>query len=267
MRTPPWYLAFEPRPSARLHLYALPCAGGGPSAFRPWTRHLPSWIELRAVTLPGRPGRHREPAHTDCDTAARALAAELAAELEGQSVPYALFGHSMGAMLGYRMVRELQSAGGRLPELLAVAAWPVRGALAQPDPRDGDERFIASLRALGGLPDELAGDPAVLARMLPVARADFTLCASYAYRAEPPLPVPVAAFCGTRDPVAPERGMAEWRAQTTDFRGLRIFDGDHFFVRDRAAELVSAITAILKMRGPAARHEAGRAVQLRGASL
>ncbi|GII02106.1 thioesterase II family protein [Planobispora takensis] len=263
MRTPPWYLAFEPRPSARVHLYALPCAGGGPSAFRPWTRHLPPWMELRALTLPGRPGRHREPAHTDCDTAARALAAELA----GQSTPYVVFGHSMGAMLGYRMVRELQSSGGRPPELLAVAAWPVRGAVAQPDPRHDDERFTASLRALGGLPEEIAGDPGALARTLPVARADFTLCASYAYRPEPPLTVPVAAFCGTRDPVAPEADMAEWRKHTTDFRGLRTYDGDHFFVRDRVAELAAAMTAILEMRASGAAHEAERAVQPRGATL
>ncbi|WP_052422538.1 thioesterase II family protein [Nonomuraea candida] len=263
MRTPPWYLAFEPRPSARLHLYALPCAGGGPSAFRPWTRHLPPWIELRAVTLPGRPGRHREPAHTDCDTAARALAAELAE----QRVPYAIFGHSMGAMLGYRAVRELWSAGGPLPELLAIAAWPVRGALSRPDPRADDAGFAAWLRALGGLPDEIADDPGALARTLPVARADFTLCASYAYRAEPPLPVPVAAFCGTRDPVAPEHSMTEWAAHTTDFRGLRTFDGDHFFVRERVPELAGAMTAILEMRGSGARHQAERAVQLRGASL
>ncbi|MFC5827073.1 thioesterase II family protein [Nonomuraea insulae] len=259
MRKPPWYLAFEPRPSARLHLYALPCAGGGPSAYRSWTRHLPPWVELRAVTLPGRPGRHREPAHTDCDTAARALAAELA----GQSVPYVVFGHSMGAMLGYRMVRELESGGGRRPELLAVAAWPVRGAVVQPDPRADDERFAAALRALGGLPDEIAHDPGALARTLPVARADFTLCASYTYRAEPPLSVPVAAFCGTRDPVAPPESMAEWREHTADFRGLRVFDGDHFFVRDRVAEM----TAILEMRAPGGADQAERAVQPRGATL
>ncbi|MBG0829104.1 thioesterase [Planomonospora sp. ID67723] len=263
MRTPPWYLAFEPRPSARIHLYALPCAGSGPSAFRPWTRHLPPWVELRALTLPGRPGRHREPAHTDCDTAARALAAEVA----GESTPYAVFGHSMGAMLGYRMVRELESAGARLPELLAVAAWPVRGAVTGPDPRAGDERFIEALRELGGLPDEIARDPDALALTLPVARADFTLCASYTYRAEPPLPVPVAAFCGTRDQAAPARDMAEWRQHTTDFRGLRIFDGGHFFVRDRVGELVTAMTAILEMRGSGAADQPERVVQLSRSTL
>lgn len=263
MRRPPWYLAFEPRPSAGIRLYALPCAGGGPSAFRSWGRHLPPWVELRAVTLPGRPGRHREPAHTDCDTAARALAAEVAE----QDVPYAVFGHSMGAMLGYRMVRELESAGGRLPELLAVAAWPVRGAAAQPDPHADDERFVAALHELGGLPDEIVGDPGALALTLPVARADFTLCRSYSYREEPPLTVPVVAFCGTRDPVAPPQSMAEWRQHTTDFRGLRVLDGDHFFVRDHVAELVAAMTAILEMRGSGAANQAERAVRPRGATL
>ncbi|MGV9535581.1 thioesterase II family protein, partial [Streptosporangium sandarakinum] len=120
---PSWYLAFEPRPAARLHLYGLPFAGGGVSMFRPWARHLPPWVELRAVRLPGRPGRHRQAPFTDCEEAARWLADALAESSAESSagfhagdpaagaVPYAVFGHSMGALLGYRLTRALLRDG------------------------------------------------------------------------------------------------------------------------------------------------------------
>ncbi|MEU6740075.1 thioesterase II family protein [Streptosporangium sandarakinum] len=274
---PSWYLAFEPRPAARVHLYGLPFAGGGVSMFRPWARHLPPWVELRAVRLPGRPGRHRQAPFTDCEEAARWLADALAESSAASSaassagsragdpvagaVPYAVFGHSMGALLGYRLTRALLRDGAPPPALLALAAWPVRGAAAAltPDPADPDDRFAATLRSLGGLPPEMADDPDALALTLPVARADFTLCRSYAYRAEPPLPVPVTVFGGTGDAVAPPGELAEWRAHTRDFLGLRLFEGGHFFPREHLPELAAALTAdlarVLGRPGPASRRD------------
>ncbi|MCG5216060.1 thioesterase domain-containing protein [Streptosporangium soli] len=238
-----WYLSFDPRPAARVHLYGLPFAGGGPSMFRPWSAHLPPWMELRALRLPGRQGRHHQPAFTDCEEAAAVLAGSLARESAATGVPYALFGHSMGALLSYRLTRALLRAGEPAPVLLALAAWPVRGATraCMPDPAAADDQFVAALSELGGLPPELAEDPAVLAMTLPVARADFVLCRSYAYRAEPPLPVPVLALGGTGDLAAPPAGMAEWHDHTEDFRGLRLYDGGHFFVRDHLPDLAAAI--------------------------
>ncbi|MCT9933195.1 thioesterase domain-containing protein [Planotetraspora sp. A-T 1434] len=263
-----WYVTFEPRPAARVRLYGLPFAGGGASMFRQWSRHLPSWVELRAIRLPGRQGRHRQAAFTDCEQAAgwlaetlareasgdraRGLAGESAGGLAGDGVPWALFGHSMGAMLSYRLTRAFQAGhgngngngnGGTLPVLLALASWPIRGAaeIGMPDPALSDDEFVAALRILGGLPPEMAEDPDALALTLPVARADFTLCHSYVYRPEPPLPVPVAAFGGTEDIVAPPESLIEWKDQTDDFLGLRLFSGGHFFLRDHLPALAASI--------------------------
>src|SRR4051794_35791452 len=146
-RSNPWYLTYLPRPDARLRLYCFPCAGSGPSFFRGWSEFLPPWIELRAVRLPGRQGRHREAAFTDADQAVKALLDGLADGLTGD---YAFFGHSMGALLAYRMTRELTAVQVRLPRLLAVASWPPQGAPASsmPDPADSDPDFAASCRRL-----------------------------------------------------------------------------------------------------------------------
>jgi medium-chain acyl-[acyl-carrier-protein] hydrolase len=239
-RSHPWYLTFAARPEARLRLYCLPCAGGGPSMYRAWAREFPSWMELRAVRLPGRQGRHREQPFTDADQAVRGLLDGLADELTGR---FAFFGHSMGALLAYRMTRELSQAGAVMPRLLAVASWPPRGApaAAMPDPEDTDAGFREASRLLGGVPDEIFNDPAVMRLTLPLLRADFRLCRSYAYQPRAPLDLPLAAFGGCDDQVVPPGLLETWQQETTDYRGLHLYPGDHFFLHQHVPELVRVI--------------------------
>ncbi|MCP2339301.1 thioesterase II family protein [Actinomadura rupiterrae] len=238
-RSHPWYLVLRRCPDPRLTLYGLHCAGGGPSMFRTWADHLPEGVELRAVRLPGRPGRHREEPFTDVDRAVEALLDGLGPELGGR---YVLAGHSMGAMLAYRLTHELRRRGAPLPVLLAVMSWPPRGAARRvmPDP-DDDTAFASDLRRIGGVPDELFADPVMLERSLPVVRADFRLCRGYAYRAVAPLDVPVIAFNGDADTVTPPGTLRDWHAETTDFRGLHLFPGGHFFLNDHAPALIDLI--------------------------
>jgi len=242
-----WYLNSEPRPHARVRLYTLPYAGGGASVFRRWARHLPYWVELRPIRLPGRLGRYKEEPLTDCDTAARMLADVLSAEAATDSLPYALFGHSMGAMLSYRVTRLLHQDGGPLPALLALAAWPVHGVelAVMPDPADSDDRFAATLQSIGGLPPEALRDSTLRAMILPVTRADFRLCRTYRYRLEAPLPVPLAVYGGHGDEVAPPGSLTSWRDQTVNFLGFRWFPGNHFFLREHEADLASSVAADL----------------------
>ncbi|OPG07002.1 hypothetical protein B1L11_31630 [Microbispora sp. GKU 823] len=243
-------------PAAGAGAPVLPALRGRRRVHVPPVAQAPAALGGGAGGDPARPpGPSPQPAFTDCDEAARWLAeslaetlAEEAAQTPGGPLPYALFGHSMGGMLGYRLTRLLLAEGGAPPPaLLAVASWPVRGATAAglPDPDDSDDGFLAALGALGGLPPEVADDPAMLALTLPVARADFTLCRSYAYRDEPPLPVPVAVFGGTEDLVAPPVSLEEWRDHTEDFLGTRLYEGGHFFLREHLAPLAASLTAAL----------------------
>lgn len=208
--------------------------------FRSWVDQLPEWVELRAVRLPGRPGRHREPLFTDVDLAVEALLAGLGTELAGR---YAFIGHSMGAMLAYRMTLALRQRNAVLPLLLAVASWPPSGASPEvmPEPTDSDAAFAADLRRLGGVPDELLANPAMTKLFLPVLRADFRLCRSYVYRPAAPLGMPVIALGGDTDTVTPPETLASWRHEASDFRGLHLFPGGHFFIADHVPQLTDLI--------------------------
>ncbi|WP_409180689.1 thioesterase II family protein [Amycolatopsis sp. VS8301801F10] len=236
----PWYLVFGETAAPAGTLYCLSCAGGSPSMFRAWTEHLPPGVELRAVRLPGRPGRHREEPLTDLRSAVNALLDGL---LPGLSGPYGFVGHSMGALLAYAMTRELRRRGAPLPRLLALASCPPQGASPRvmPNPDDDENRFVTALRRIGGIPPELAADPPMLRRALPSLRADFRVCRSYRYQPASALPVPIIAFGGDADTVTPAETLEAWQNETTDFRGLHLFPGDHFFLFDHVPALAKLV--------------------------
>jgi medium-chain acyl-[acyl-carrier-protein] hydrolase len=240
----PWYSVFVSRPEAPIRLYCLPCAGGGATMYRELAERLPPTFELRAIRLPGRHARYGEPAFTDCETAAGALADALAAELRR---PYVLFGHSMGALIGHRLVEVIERRGMAPPALFVSASWLVQGFPLErlPDPAASDERFVDVLRRLGGVAPGVLGDPEVLAFTLPLLRADFRLCRSYAYRPDdmPQLRAPMRAMGGAADHVTPVDQMGLWGSHARRFLGVRAFPGGHFFLNDNAEAVVETLAA------------------------
>ena len=118
-----WISRPTPRPAARLRLICLPFAGGGAAAYRPWLKHLPSDIEMCLVQLPGRETRMRETPYTRLDELVTDLVPALEPFLDR---PYALFGHSMGALTAYELTRRLKQD----PRTSAVPVLAVTGYAA-----------------------------------------------------------------------------------------------------------------------------------------
>src|SRR5947208_15726994 len=101
----PWLTRPRPNPSARLRLFCLPFAGGGASAYHTWPEGLPGDVEVCAVQPPGREGRFREPAFARLRPLVTALTDALRPHLDR---PFAVFGHSLGALVAFEWVRELR---------------------------------------------------------------------------------------------------------------------------------------------------------------
>jgi medium-chain acyl-[acyl-carrier-protein] hydrolase len=71
--------------------------------------------------------------------------------------------------------------------------------------------------------------------MLPDRRADFSVyeTETYVYSTEPPLNCPISAFCRLQDRTVSNTELEAWPAQTNVSFSLRIFPGDHFFLKQR----------------------------------
>lgn len=105
-------------------LFCLPCAGGSASSYLRWRRLLPAHIQVLPLELPGRGSRMAETALRDFDTLSMQLTGRVAADLASwPQARYALFGHSMGALLAYGMARRLALQPAlRQPDALLLSA-------------------------------------------------------------------------------------------------------------------------------------------------
>ncbi|WP_043481830.1 thioesterase II family protein [Janthinobacterium sp. HH01] len=226
-----------------IDLLMLPCAGASATMYLRWRRLLPEWLRIVPVELPGRGARIGEPYQEDCTRLVDRICGEHAASMQGR---YALFGHSMGALLAYAVAQRRRALGLSLPCALFASGSP---APSQRDParyagKDDDAALMADLRRQGGTPDEVFGNTELLRLTLDTLAADYRVCASFPDALQAPLPVPLHVLGGRSDDIAAERVEA-WRREAGGQFTLDWFDGGHFFIRQQEQQVLAAITRTL----------------------
>lgn len=237
--THPWIFRPRPNPQAALRLLCFPFAGGGASAFRTWPDALPSTIELWAIEPPGRESRSKEPLVRDLTAFVAALADAIGGEL---APPFAILGHSLGAMVGFAFARELRRRGlpgplhlfasGRrapqLPELAAIHELP-------------DAAFTQWLRRLGGVPEAVFQEPELLAYFFPILRADIELN-TVVLAADEPLDCPITALRGADDDRVTAEQLDAWQAQTRGAFDREVFPGGHFYIQTARSQFLASLS-------------------------
>ena len=255
----PLWIGGTNNPQAKVRLFCFPAAGGGTLGYRDWSRQLPSHVELRPVRLPGRETRIGEACFHEALPAARALATGLSPYLDR---PFAFFGHSMGALLAFKLARELRRRRGAMPFCLMVSG---RHAPRIPLAREHfhtlpDAMFIEKLRTYyaGGTPEAVLKEKELMALFLPVIRADFALTDAYAYSPEPPLDCPIHAFGGEMEHEFSETDLDAWREETSSSFSLELFPGGHFYLNESSQPaLLRRIGEVLETYCPSLGRRAG----------
>ncbi|MGF9564875.1 alpha/beta fold hydrolase [Neorhizobium sp. JUb45] len=229
----------DTKPHASIDLFCLTYAGGSSAVYRDWDRLFPSWISVRPIEYPGRGTRMGERLENDPDRLAGDIVEGLKPHMKR---PFAIFGHSLGAALGYRMTLLLQE---KTPPLAFFASGRHSPACADPAPQRAhlcDDDLLAEVRSLNGSPSEVLENRELMALLLPIIRNDFHM--SEAIRAERDarrITCPLHVFGGVDDPEVPPRGIAQWRNVSADAFSTTMLDGDHFFLHH--AQHVQAISA------------------------
>jgi medium-chain acyl-[acyl-carrier-protein] hydrolase len=203
-------------------------------------------VEVCALQLPGRESRLREAPLTELDQVISAVTTAIRPYL---TLPFAFFGHSMGAGMAFELSRSLARGGDPLPNHLFVSGR--RGPrLPEPDPPIHDlpdDQFIAEMRdRYGGIPDEVAENPELLELLLPCLRADMTVFETHAFVDGDPVPCPISAFGGEGDWRAGPKELEAWRQETNGSFAMKMFPGGHFFIQTALAEVLQAVSAELR---------------------
>jgi surfactin synthase thioesterase subunit len=230
-----------------LNLLCLPYSGASAMVYSRWRRKLPAWLQVRPVELPGRGARLAEPLHTDMQALARQLAHE---QRLATSAPYAVLGHSLGALVAFELAHELQALG--CPPPVALFACGTAAPTRREDyegenwrePKR-DEELVAELRKLGGTPEAVLANEELMSLTLPVVRADFLLCGRYAYRQRPALRCPLHVLGGETDRANHEQLQA-WSKETQGPFSLQMFPGGHFFIHEHEDRVLSLLGTTLE---------------------
>lgn len=213
--------------------------------FRHWGAGMPDGVEVCPIELPGRGTRRGERCVTSMSALVETIAMEIGPLLD---LPFAIFGYSMGGLLGFELARALRRLYGREPAALLVAAQnapsiPLERPTAR---RSTDEELGAALHRSGGMSEEALANARFMRAFLPVLRADYTLVDAYSYAPERPLRCPIHLYTGTEDALVSRPGRSEWRRETIGDFVVHRFPGGHYFVQEDEGAFLASVSGLLR---------------------
>lgn len=243
MNSTPWLLRRRiTAPQSRLFCFSY--AGGSAANYMPWHAQLAPDIEVCAVQLPGRGTRLAEPPMTSMAQVVEAIAQ---AVVTLSDLPFAFFGHSLGALLAFEVARYCQQRALPTPAHLFASACdaPQYRRTDRELHLLDDEALIDTLRRFNGTPSELLDDSELMGMVLPMLRADFYLAGNYTYRSGPRLAVPMTVLSGTDDEHVRLDRLEAWARETSARCSFHRFEGDHFFINDQTSAVLACVRAEL----------------------
>lgn len=221
----------------KITLYCLPFAGGSALSYRDFNNHVAEFIDLKLIDLPGRGRRIKEPLLTNIEAVVDDILDQIKNEIGTK--PYAIYGHSMGTLLGYLLTRRLLNLN-----LPAPAHWFFSGRKA-PSIVDNDPpkyklpkpEFIEMLNQLGGAPPEILAHAELMEFFEPILRADFEAVETYVHVPTSPLNIPLTILYGSNDKETPYAKLLPWQQETGQPISVKEFAGGHFFIFDYLPQL------------------------------
>ncbi|HXD30402.1 MAG TPA: alpha/beta fold hydrolase [Pyrinomonadaceae bacterium] len=235
-----WLVWPKLRGRAALRLFCFPYAGSGASIYRSWEDGLPPQVHLCRVQLPGREGRLGEEPFTSLAPLLQILLQAVDPFLD---LPFAFFGHSMGALIAFELARQLRRHKNKQPIHLFMSGRgaPQLQAKYQAVLNESEEGLVKRLRRLRWTPREILKNRELMQLILPTLRADYAVCDSYVYQVEEPLDCPLSVFGGEQDDKVSYDDLSAWREQTSGAFSIHILSGNHFFLHQSRVSLLRAI--------------------------
>lgn len=241
-----WLRQFGLAGGHRAQLICFPHAGAAADSYLELAQALAPEIDVQAVQYPGRQDRRdEEPLGT-----AGEIADEVAAVLRDGAVgnPFALFGHSMGALIAYETARRLEREPGPRPVRLFVSGQAAPRVHERRTDLPDDDGLVTEMRRLG-VGDAALADETLLAMSLPVLRADYRVLRSYAWESGPPLRVGITALCGDADPLTRVEDAECWLPHSVVPGRRWILAGGHFYLDAHVGEVADAVRGDLLRLG------------------
>ncbi|MFA4979467.1 Surfactin synthase thioesterase subunit [compost metagenome] len=210
-----------------INLLCLPFAGGSKYSYLPIKPYIEGNVNMITLDLPGRGSRIDENLLDNIDDMVADIFHQFSPYYQGR---YAVFGHSMGALLAYLLVRRIISQGLPAPYCLIVAGReaPILNRQIDTTYLLPKEEFLTRIKALQGIPEEVYQDDVLMDFFEPILRADFCAVETYLHAQYEPLNIPIHVVKGTNENFSVEDALG-WRNETCGAFTFEQIEGGHFF--------------------------------------
>lgn len=227
----------------KIRLFCFPYAGGGASAFVPWKPHLPEYISMLPVQLPGHEDRYGEEPVTNIDTLCEALCEGLEPWFTGNM---AFWGHSMGGLLAFCLTRHMAKKGMTLPCHLFISAapTPIPPEVLPPE-ATGEKAFLDRILQSEAVPDSVLLDADSLEVVKRTLLVDNALLHTMIDGSREKVNVPFTVMYGDRDLLVTRDRVELWKAFTTGICDFIAWPGGHFYLRRWYGEVIERIDQTL----------------------
>jgi surfactin synthase thioesterase subunit len=235
------------------NLVCVPHAGAGPSAFRDWESPM-TFGKPIVASLPGREERFSEACLTSIDAAI----ADLLGQVQNTSVrslPFLIFGHSLGAVLGFELARILSVKQGFDLRGLIISGSPAPDA-SRTAKATGlqDEAFIERLFEFSGVRSAALEHPDLRGLLLPALRSDVELHESYLFDGRCCFDFPIVTIRGKNDSLVSRKAMKGW-SKFTAFP-IRHFEvsGGHMYDSSDGEGIISLVHSAFEISSSKGRY-------------
>jgi surfactin synthase thioesterase subunit/short-subunit dehydrogenase/acyl carrier protein len=232
--TSDWFVIPRPNAAASFRVFCFHDAGGDSTLYRGWETLLGNTVECIAVELPGRGKRVSDKKYISLEAMLQALKPAMVPLLDK---PYVCFGHSMGGLLAFEIIRALRHDGLPLPLHLFVSSVP---ALNTYTPDDTDHASISR-----NLFRNKTMDSDLIQSLLKLLKDDLTLLSRYHYSSASPLNVQVVALYAGDDPRVQKHQVERWQQETTQPLKTVCRTGGHRYIEHDSRYLTDLIRQTL----------------------
>lgn len=223
-------------------LFLLHFAGGNVYSFNFLEPYLDDEFNFVPIELPGRGNRMEEKLLFDKKKAIDDIVEQILKKLKSER--FIIYGHSMGANLGFSVIIQLEKLGKKpLGFIVTGNSGPniTTGKRTYLLPK---KEFIKELQSLGGISNKIIENEEVFDFLEPMLRADFELIERKENEVKNiKINCPIYVCMGEGEINSDK--IESWRFYTKRNVITRLFPGGHFFINNYPLEISEIIKSMI----------------------
>jgi surfactin synthase thioesterase subunit len=232
--------------SSKIKLFCFPYAGGSAAAFNRWKKYFNPEIELMPMELSGRGRRIKEPFYSSVKHCADDMFNILKSGTG--NCEYALYGHSMGTLIIYELMKRIQSTGFKKPlHIFLSGRYPPHIKKSKGIHNLSDPDFLDEILKLGGTPKDLSENRELMGIFIPILKSDYKIVEEYEFvEDDNKWDIDITVMTGLEDDGVNLEDIRQWEQYTSKDFKLYTYHGDHFFIHTKFEDIVSIINKTLQ---------------------